>query len=353
MIKAFYSILVLIFYLNPNVLVASDFNYNTGLALKAKKSTSATITAMHQHNEKILAIGVHGIILSSTDTGTSWNQAESVPFSNTLTDVQCITESQCWAIGHDSTVLHSIDGGNNWSIQYSDEFFDAPLLSIHMSDYLNGLAIGAFGSSLSTSDGGETWGQSLVTDDPYEPHLNYIFSQDDLTFVVGELGQVHISSDRGKTWKLVETGYFGSLWGGIAVNKSQLILLGMSGKVLLVTFEDENFNKFSLETVFIGIKNSLTEIKKLKNGNYIISGNGGVVSIIDLDNKITETCIRGDRLSNTSVIEVSNDEYLLSGENGFRFHSMSECKENYEITNSPSKDVWIKTGFQYLNSNYE
>jgi len=44
---------------------ASDFNYDTGLALKSDLADKATITSMHIYNDRIVAVGVHGIILTS------------------------------------------------------------------------------------------------------------------------------------------------------------------------------------------------------------------------------------------------------------------------------------------------
>ena len=142
----FFTIITSFFILGGSILSASDFNYGSGFALKSDLADKATITSMHMYDDKIVAVGVHGIIIISNDTGSSWIQAEKVPFSNTLTDVQCVSESQCWAVGHDLTILHSVDGGMNWDVQYNDIDFDAPFLSIHMSDYLNGIVVGAFGN---------------------------------------------------------------------------------------------------------------------------------------------------------------------------------------------------------------
>ena len=63
--------------------------------------------------------------------GKTWNQS-NVPTTKTLTAIDCLNESICWATGHDAYILKTTDGGKNWSIQFSDEFFDAPLLSISM-----------------------------------------------------------------------------------------------------------------------------------------------------------------------------------------------------------------------------
>mgnify|MGYP003329259372 CR=1 FL=1 len=161
--RIFFTFISFFFIFSSSVLSASDFNYDTGLALKSDLADKATITSMHMYNDRIIAVGVHGIILTSNDMGSTWIQAEEVPFTNTLTDVQCVSDSQCWAVGHDLTILHSVDGGKNWTIQYNDKDFDAPFLSIHMSDYLNGIVVGAFGKSMTTNDGGENWFSTVVT----------------------------------------------------------------------------------------------------------------------------------------------------------------------------------------------
>ena len=172
-----FSVIISLFLLlTSSTVSASDFNFDTGLALKSDLADKATITSMHKYNNRIVAVGIHGIILTSNDMGSTWIQAEEVPFTNTLTDVQCVSDSQCWAVGHDLTILHSVDGGKNWVIQYNDIDFDAPLLSIHMIDYLNGITVGAFGTSMTTNDGGENWLPTVVTDDAYEPHLNSVYS---------------------------------------------------------------------------------------------------------------------------------------------------------------------------------
>ena len=341
--------LIICYFIFFGISYSSDFNYDTGLALISKNAHKATITSMDQYENRIYALGVHGIILYSDDNGEKWIQSELVPFNNTLTDIECVSKSQCWAIGHDAIILHTTDAGLTWSKQYADPDFDAPLLSIYMKDYLNGIAIGAFTYGVKTNDGGETWERFMLSDDPFEPHLNSIYSGNsksdiETIYVAAELGQVHSSVDQGLTWTVVDTGYFGSLWGGIEVNDHQSLLLGMSGKVFILSNSSE---EFKVETINVGIKNSLTDIKFLDVGKYIISGNGGVVSIIDLENETIETCIRGDRRSNTSILEIEKDKYLLGGEDGFRFHSMRECQSHFKDLTSISKDIWMKNEFQY------
>ncbi len=339
--------------------------------MQSELAHKALINAMEYIDGRVYAVGVHGIAIFSDDDGYTWTQSKEVPYDNTLTDISCPTKNLCWASGHDATILHTRDAGQTWEIQYSDETFDAPLLSIHMYDENVGIAIGAFALSLRTQDGGKSWGYLFVTEDEYQPHLNYAFSDPQLWrrsaaeegFAVGELGQFYLSPDRGLTWMTIDSGYFGSLWSGIKADNGLYLLLGMSGNLIianelnpntepprdkhtaLACFEGGLFNGdckvFTFDYTNIGVKNSLTHAIVLEDGRIAISGNGGAVSVIDLYKKKTiETCVRSDRLSNTSIVNLGSGEFLIAGEKGFRRHNMSECYSNFKSENSNSQDAY-------------
>tara|TARA_B100001121_G_C18457761_1_gene511744 strand:- start:11 stop:751 length:741 start_codon:yes stop_codon:yes gene_type:complete len=242
-----------------------------------------------------------------------------------------------------------------------------------MYDENEGIAIGAFALSLRTSDGGKSWGYLFMDDDEFQPHLNYVYgdnqawrkSAKDEGYAVGELGKYYISDDRGLNWLVIETGYMGSYWSGVKVDEGQSLLFGMSGNITLTTlyglndklpndkptqiacYESGYFEGdckvFVFEDLNIGTKNSLTSAVVLNDGRIALSGNGGVVSIVDLVRKKNiETCVRSDRLSNTSIIPLGSDEFLLAGENGIRKHSMVECYENFVSKRNNSQDSYIE-----------
>ena len=193
---------------------ASNFNYATGFAAINEMSSKALINAMERVDDRIYAVGEHGIIIYSDDLGDNWTQSESVPFTNTLTDIDCISKKECWATGHDATILHSNDSGKTWIKQYEDIDFDAPLLSIHMYESGEGIAIGAFALSLRTTDGGQSWGYLFMDDDDFQPHFNYAYgdsqawrkSSANEAYAVGEIGKYYISDDKGLNWLVVSTG---------------------------------------------------------------------------------------------------------------------------------------------------
>ena len=91
----------------------------------------------------LVAVGERGHILLSSD-GQQWQQA-SVPVQSTLTAVYFVDETHGWAVGHDATILATIDGGLSWQIQQYLPKVEKPLLDVLFSDKDNGIAIGAYG----------------------------------------------------------------------------------------------------------------------------------------------------------------------------------------------------------------
>lgn len=350
---------------------ATDFSYGSGQASIMPKASQSLINAMHKIDDRIYAVGAHAIIIYSDDLGESWTQSELVPYTNTLTDIHCVSVQECWATGHEATIIHSNDGGKTWVKQYEDVDYDAPLLSIHMFDNKEGVAIGAFALSLRTTDGGKSWGYLFLDDDEFQPHLNHAYgdaqawrvSAQNESYAVGELGKYYISNDRGLNWLVIETGYEGSYWSGIKVDDGQSLLLGMSGNITLITlyanddkipgdkltslacYESGSYagdcKVFAFDKLNIGTKNSLTDAIILDDGRIAISGNGGSVTVVDLFRKKNiETCVRSDRLSNTSIVYLGSDEFLIAGENGFRKHNMSQCYENFTSEGNNSQDSY-------------
>ena len=364
---------LLIYLFTANLSSGSQFNYGSEFAAISPNAHKTLINALEKSGDRIFGVGVHGIIVYSDDEGETWTQSEKVPFKKTLTDISCPSQNKCWATGHDSTILHSFDGGVTWQIQYQDIEFDAPLLSIHMYDDYEGVAIGAFALSLRTGNGGISWDYLFIDDDEFQPHLNYTYgdnqgwrkSAQDEGYAVGELGKYYVTDDRGLNWLAIETGYFGSYWSGIKVDEGQSLLLGMSGNITLATLYELNdpvppekataiacyesgyyrgdCKVYAFDDLYIGTKNSLTNANLLDDGRIVLSGNGGVVSVIDMiREKNIKTCVRSDRLSNTSVIPLGIDTFLIAGESGVRKHSMSECYQNYVSEESTSQDTYYE-----------
>ena len=336
--KIKYKLVLFLFFL-VSPLNAANFNLDTGYAAVSDKYDKTLINDVDRAGDRIIGVGIHGIIIYSDDLGNNWQQS-IVPTTKTLTAIDCLDESTCWVVGHDAYILKTIDGGKSWSIQFSDEGFDAPLLSVGMFNNRVGIAVGAFAKSLITNDGGVTWDEFYVTEDEFQPHLNSVLVKGKKAFVAGELGLFYYSSDSGKNWTTYETGYTGSLWSSLMIKDDQVVLIGMSGNIILSTLN--NNEKFDFKVYNNGIQNTLTSAVKLPDGRIAISGLGGVISVLDLNNgKDISTCVRQDRLGNNAILDAGNENFLIIGQKGSRLHNMKDCYAS--SMQSRSTDTWLVT----------
>ena len=104
--------------------------------------------------DRLVSVGERGHIITSTD-GQIWKQA-NVPVDVLLTSVSFKDENVGFAVGHDSTILKTVDGGDTWSLLNFQPELDRPLLAVQaLNNYV--VAVGAYGAFWQSDDGGENW----------------------------------------------------------------------------------------------------------------------------------------------------------------------------------------------------
>ena len=182
--------------------------------------------------DRLIAVGERGSVLLSKD-GVIWDQSP-VPVQATLTTVSFADGKNGWAGGHDQGILHSTDGGLTWKLQHRNTTDSKPVLSVLALDAQRALAAGAYGLLLSTMDGGATWSPVAapeILDDGL--HLNGLIrlGNGDL-FVVGETGLIGVSSD-GATWTRLQQPYEGSLFGALPRGEKGALIFGLRGNALM------------------------------------------------------------------------------------------------------------------------
>ena len=152
------SILFIFLLLNVSSVSSSNFNNGSGYAAKSVLASQSLINAMDKIDNRIYAVGEHGLILYSDDFGDSWVQAESVPYSSTLTDISCSSKKSCWVTGHDATILHSNDYGKTWK-NIIDKNEVIGFVRNIQEDYVNPnlLFLGTEFGLYITVDGGNKW----------------------------------------------------------------------------------------------------------------------------------------------------------------------------------------------------
>lgn len=192
----------------------------------AAQSQLMDITAA---GSRLVVVGNRGHILTSDDKGESWTQ-QNVPARQMLVDVDFADSQNGWAVGHDSIILHTADGGTSWEIQNFDPETGQPLYGVLALSATDAWAVGSFGKFFRTTDGGENWEAQEVGITEPGVHLISITQLPSGTLVItGEVGMVAHSSDNGETWNLGQTAYAGSYFGVLPMGTNGVMLFGLRG----------------------------------------------------------------------------------------------------------------------------
>lgn len=243
-------------------------------AMKLAAPEKAPLVSVTRHGQLWLAVGDYGTILVSRDAGASWAQAARVPFSGLLTSVAMADERVGWAVGHGGTILRTDDGGLTWRLQQQVDGGPV-LLSVVARDARQVLVVGAYGSALATQDGGDSWQPVRVAEGrDGDRHLNHAFIADGHTYIAAEGGGAYRSGNGWNAWEPLATGVGGSLWGGFATAAGEIVLYGMSGRVLLSSDRGSHWR-----TVDTGLTQSLTHGLQLPDGRIAVAGNGGALAV--------------------------------------------------------------------------
>jgi len=267
----------------------------------ALASKSLLLDISHRGQESLVAVGQQGHILLSND-GKEWQQA-NVPVQTTLTSVYFLNEKLGWAVGHDATILHSKDGGQNWEIQQFLPSLEKPLLDIYFKNSQQGLAVGAYGQVFRSNDGGTTWKnefhQEFLLADDIEylndlksedeeayldeisfilPHFNGIVRDGGTLFLLGETGLLAKSKDFGATWQQFDGFYQGSFF-ALAKTASDLVLVaGLRGHVFRGMENGQQWDEISTDTTAL-----LNDIVMTNDNGIFILGNNGVLLVSNDD----------------------------------------------------------------------
>lgn len=235
-------------------------------AVETRQAQNSLQLGISRAGERLVSVGVRGIVLLSDDGGRSWRQASHVPVSVTLTDVEFVSAEQGWAIGHSGVLLFSADAGETWERRMdgsqaaqivlegarqqlalgaegaeravrSAEFLvedgpDKPFLDVAFADEQHGYLIGAYGLALETRDGGKSW-QSLVDSIPNARgnHLYQVLLRGQQLLIVGEQGVVFRSGDRGESFEKLSVPYPGTFFGALGLEDNGLLIYGLQGNV--------------------------------------------------------------------------------------------------------------------------
>jgi len=196
-------------------------------------------------------VGRSGLVLVTTDGGKTWVRKKS-GVSEHLFDVEVTDGAKMWAVGHFGTIVHSADGGESWQRQEYDATLpesageegvaistaeeenqgaaeEARLNAVVFADDSRGWIVGEFGMVLHTADGGASWKRQPSASGMLL--FDIIIMSEGRIMVAGSEGALMQSLDDGANWQLIDAGVSEHLLGLCAVGE-KLYLVGRDGLIL-------------------------------------------------------------------------------------------------------------------------
>ena len=335
-------------------------------AIRSALASKALLTDSARLSDRVVAVGAYGNIVYSKD-GKTWVQA-NVPSQVLLTTVFFVDDREGWAAGHDTLILHTTDGGENWTIQYEDVIpggdLPKPILDIYFADKLHGWAIGAFSLMLVTEDGGVSW-KTLATDrlreqleaadkEP-EPNFNAFQRLGDGFLIVGELGTLlhfdpkasAVEDDQDSAdddaeqaadseeeddvdaagdaeaenaavnpanspWRVIESPYVGSFFGIRQLGSGELLGYGLRGHIFRSTDLGNTWTPIDTG----GVTTNINDVIEMDDGEVIFVGSGGTLFRLRAGSATAERIPYAGFNGFVSAQKMDADSLLLFGDAG-------------------------------------
>jgi photosystem II stability/assembly factor-like uncharacterized protein len=273
----------------------------------------APMLAVARAGDALVSVGLHGLIQRSVDGGQTWQQMPG-PVATDLVQVRFRDAFNGWAVGHDSVVLHTVDGGLTWKTQLdgrslltllhgfygplaakgdenaasmlqevtlalstsaTPDVLSAPFLDVLFDAQGHGFVVGAFGMLLRSADDGKTWEPwTDRTDNERRMHLYGLAENAGVFYVSGEQGLLMRLDPATQHFVQITTPYAGTLF-GVNAQADLLLVYGLRGN--LFASRDSGLTWQKIET---GINSSLVSTVD-QGATTILVSQGGQIAALD------------------------------------------------------------------------
>ncbi len=294
--------------------------------------------------QRVVAVGQRGHIVYSDDHGASWRQA-NVPASSDLVAVSFPTAEQGWAVGHDGIVLHTADGGANWSIQLdghrvgqlmmeqlrahaakgelgsaedSAKLLDEagriaaqgaenPFLDVWFADAQHGFIVGAFNLIFETTDGGKTWSSWFErTENPDRLHLYAVRGSGSDVYITGEQGLVLRLDHEAGRFRALSTPYKGTYFGVVGAGQA-VIVYGLRGNAFRSIDQGAHW-----EQIDTGVQEGITGAAAFGTQGIALVSQAGTV-LLSRDGGLHFASHRPAKPSPVAAVAVTGDVIVTAG----------------------------------------
>lgn len=229
------------------------------------------------------ACGNNGAVLHSTNGGQNWSAQVSGEVEK-LRDIWFADANNGWAVGRDGILIHTNDGGQNWSPQSSPATDD--LRGVHMLDIQRGWAVGSRGLILYTENGGLNWNTQLSSPNGEEDDFEAIFALNaDTAWVSGGQGRIFVTFNGGSNWTPQASGattvlndiHFAYADEGLTAGAGGYIAHGMAAGGMWHTLQPPAFVSFN----GVWVQNSSRQFVVCGDGRIFRRGDGTSSGIDD------------------------------------------------------------------------
>ncbi len=175
----------------------------------------------------LVALSFDKRVYTSEDTVT-W-KPQPINTTKYLQKVVCAPDNSLWVTASFSTLLHSTDGGLNWTAVSMNE--DALLTHVQFFKVGQGVAAGEFGLFFTTKDAGKSWQAGGAIGQEFYP-IDVWFRNPLTGWAVGLNGVVFATTDGGASWERQDTQGTVSPLYGLVGDDHNVFALGDQGTVL-------------------------------------------------------------------------------------------------------------------------
>ncbi len=283
-------------------------------------SAPAPLLGVDRAGDVLVGVGLHGMIKRSTDGGATWQQVQS-PVSTDLVQVRFRDPMNGWIVGHDSVLLHTIDGGLTWSVQLdgctvlarlktfygeraergvegaadmlqevefamntsaTPDVLASPFLDVMFNEEKVGYVVGAFGMILRSTDDGATWEPWIEqTDNTRRMHLYGLDERDGVFYIAGEQGLLMRQDPQTQQFTTIETPYNGTYF-GVRALPNLLLAYGLRGN--LYASRDDGGQWQQIDT---GLNASLISAVDAGQQLIMVSQSGAMIALDKLSLSVT------------------------------------------------------------------
>ncbi|MEG0964265.1 MAG: YCF48-related protein [Pseudomonas sp.] len=286
---------------NPAALVATQLQVDR-----------VQVNALLVNGQQLLAAGERGTLLSSLDSGRSWQSAQvSAEREATLTGLIALNSQTLVAVGHDGWILRSDDSGRSWQETRYDADLGEPLLGVWSGDGEQVVAYGSYGKYLESRDAGRHWQARKMPGDG--AHFNGMDGDHQgRRMLVGEQGLVLRSEDGGQHWQQLPPFYNGSLFGVVSLSASHWVAYGMRGQV----FRSVDFGD-SWQHVPLDSSQPIYGHARLPGeSGVVLVGAGSQLIHLDGQGQLLDSSRRSGLGTLTSAVALNARHLLVAGERG-------------------------------------